>query len=382
MDQYDKKIKIVKEMIAAEIEPLAQEKEIVLDDYMAIPTSKIMSLGVGMESMLTAIHQITGKGLSGYYKVTIPKGTHLAEFTDGSGYLGTALSGTGIDSQARLRPMLINPTMLLVAATLASIDKKLEIIQETQLEMLEFLKQKVKSALRGDLSFLIDIFNNYKHNWNNDKFKTANHIKVLDIRQSAGEMIDFYREQIKTHVGKRMLLHRDRDVNKQLSGIVSEFKEYQLALYLYGFSYFLEVLLQENYDENYLQVIIDRLKDYSFQYKVLYSEVYSHIESYQKTSLQSHLYKGLSAANIMVGETIAKIPVISKGQIDEVLIDTGNKFEKHGDLRISSRMALLIEHQSSSVRPFIENIIMMNELYNNSLSLIFNDESIYLKAVK
>ena len=101
-----------------------------------------------------------------------------------------------------MTPVLCNPTMLLVAATLVNIDKKLDAIQETQQEMLDFIVQKEKSALKGDLDFLMDIYNNYKFNWNSEKYKTANHIKVLDIRQSAGRSIDFYREQIKKRISK------------------------------------------------------------------------------------------------------------------------------------------------------------------------------------
>ena len=97
----------------------------------------------------------------------------------------------------------------------------------------------------------MDIYNNYKHNWNSDRYKTANHIKALDVRQNAGRMIDFYREKIKKHISKKTFLHSDQDVKKQLSKVQDEFKEYQLALYLYGFGYFLEVLLQENFDAAY-----------------------------------------------------------------------------------------------------------------------------------
>jgi len=382
MDQYERKSKIIETMTAMEIQPLSLEKEVDLNYYTKIPISRITALGIGMEPILASIQQITGKGqgLSGYYKVTIPKGTKLAQFKHESAYLGTALNGAGIDSQARLNPISLNPTIFLVAATLANIDQKLESIQEAQLEMLDFLKQKEKSALKGDLIFLMDVYNNYKHNWNSEKYKNANHIKVLDIRQSAGKMIDFYREQIKKHVGKRTLFHSDKDVNNQLREVMSEFEEYQLASYLYGFSYFLEVLLQENFDKNYLQAITTRLEEYAFQYRVLYTEVYSLIERYQKTSVQSYIFSRLSAVNKAAGETIGKIPVISKGQIDENLINSGNKIGKYGDGRAESTMAQLVEHQSSSVRPFIENIIIINELYNKSLSLIFNDESIYLKA--
>jgi hypothetical protein len=53
-----------------------------------------------------------------------------------------------------------------------SIDRKLDSIQETQQEILEFLEQKEKSRLKGNLNVLADVLNNYKYNWNNEKYKT------------------------------------------------------------------------------------------------------------------------------------------------------------------------------------------------------------------
>ena len=82
--------------------------------------------------------------------------------------------------------------------------------------MLDFLAQKEKSALKADLNFLMDIQNNYKYNWNSEKYKAANHAKVLDIRQEAARQIDFYQEQIKKQLGKKALLHSDHDVQKML----------------------------------------------------------------------------------------------------------------------------------------------------------------------
>lgn len=327
MDEIARRNEIVKVMTTTELAPIAVSNEIAIQKGTKIPLSRVTALGTGLQPLASAVQQVVSKGqaVSGYYKVTIPAGTQLAQFKDGSGFLGTALDSSGIAGQARLNPLMCDPTMLFVAAALANIDKKLDAIQETQQEMMAFLSQKEKSALRGNLDFLHDVYNNYKHNWNSEKYKTANHIKALDIRQSASQMIDFYREQIKARVGKQLFLHTDQDVKKQLERVTEDFKEYQLALYLYGFAYFLEVLLQENFDAAYLEAIATKIDELSFQYRELYTEVYSQVEKYSKTSLQSRLFSGLSIANKAAGEAIAKIPVISKSQIDETLIGAGEK---------------------------------------------------------
>ena len=380
MDELTRRNELVKVMTASELALPVVQEELSIQRYSKVPLSRIAALGTGLEPIAAAVQQVVsgGQAVSGYYKVTIPAGTHLASFKDGTGFLGTAMGETGIAGQARLNPLVCDPTMLLVAATLANIDKKLDAIQETQQEMLDFIVQKEKSALKGDLDFLMDIYNNYKFNWNSEKYKTANHIKVLDIRQSAGRSIDFYREQIKKRISKKAFLHSDQDVKKQLAQVQDEFKDYQLAMYLYGFGYFLEILLQENFDAAYLEAISKKMEDMSFQYRELYSMAYEQIEGYTKSSLQAKFVGGLSAMNRVAGEAIAKIPVISKSQIDETLIEAGEKLGAYKERRVTTTMHRLVERQSSCVRPFIDNIDMVNRMYNQPMTLIFNEETLYL----
>lgn len=375
-----RKNELLKAMPATELAPLEVKNEISVQTYSKIPLSRLTALGTGFEPVASAIQQVTshGQATSGFYKVTIPKGTHLAQFKEKSGFLGTAVGEHGIVGQAQLNPLLCDPTTLLAAAALANIDKKLDAIQEVQQEMLDFLAQKEKSALKADLNFLMDIQNNYKYNWNSEKYKAANHAKVLDIRQEAARQIDFYQEQIKKQFGKKTLLHSDHDVQKMLEKVQGEFKEYQLALYVYGFAYFLEVMLQENYEKAYLSAIAKRIDEMSFQYREFYSLAYSQIENLSKSSLQAHLFGGLSAINKGAGTAIAKIPGINKSQIDETLIEAGERIGAYKKHRVQTTMRQLLERQSSCVRPFIDNINAVNRLYNEPVTLIFNHDTLYL----
>lgn len=375
-----RKNELLKAMSATELAPLEVKNEISVQTYSKIPLSRLTALGTGFEPVVSAIQQVTshGQATSGFYKVTIPKGTHLAQFKEKSGFLGTAVGEHGIVGQAQLNPLLCDPTTLLAAAALANIDKKLDAIQEVQQEMLDFLAQKEKSALKADLNFLMDIQNNYKYNWNSEKYKAANHAKVLDIRQEAARQIDFHQEQIKKQLGKKALLHSDHDVQKMLEKVQGEFKEYQLALYIYGFAYFLEVVLQENYEKAYLSAIAKRIDEMAFQYREFYSLAYSQIENLSKSSLQAHLFGGLSAINKGAGTAIAKIPGINKSQIDETLIEAGERIGAYKNRRVQTTMQQLLERQSSCVRPFIDNINAVNRLYNEPVTLIFNHDTLYL----
>ena len=349
--------------------------------YTKIPLSRLAALGTAFEPIASAV-QTVFKGsdtVSGLYKVTIPKGTHLAEFNSGAGYLGTALNANNqIAGQAVLNPLVCNPTMLFMAAALASINKKLDAIQELQKEMMEFLEQKEKAELRGNLVFLGDLFNNYKYNWNNDMYKSSSHIKVLDIRQTAEQKVLFLRDQISSKIKKKSFFHSDKDAKKKVDKIKSSFEDYQIALYTHAFSSFMDVMLIGNYDPDYLDGIKQKIEEYAWQYRELYTECYNQLEKYSSSSIQSALLKSLKVASNSTGKAIAKVPLINKGPVDEALLAAGDKLDEFNTQRVFSQMKKMAEHQSSCVRPFVENIEMTNRLYNHPLTMVFDQDAVYL----
>ena len=268
--------------------------------------------------------------------------------------------------------------MILIAAALANINKKLDAIQELQQEMMDFLVQKEKAELRGSLIFLSDVLKDYKLNWNNDMYKNSNHVKVLDIRQAAEQKILFYRDQISSKLKKESFIHSDKDAEKQIAAIQSAFKEYQLALYMHAFSSFLDVMLVGNFASDYLNGVKKRIEEYSWQYRELYTKCYDQLEDYYGSSVQSILLKGLKKASKATGEAIAKIPVLSKGPVDEALIDAGGKLDRIGTKRNVQHMQKLVDYQSSFVSPFVENIETVERFYNNPIRLVFNKDTLYL----
>lgn len=218
---------------------------------------------------------IGGAGGSGIYYVNTG-GKTMFQMKSTGNFIGSLQSPTGMvgGGQAQMTPLACDPTMLFMAAALANIEKKLDAIQAMQREMMDFLIQKEKADLKGNLNFLFDVFNNYKYNWNNAMYKNSNHIKVLDIRQEAEKKIAFYREQIIAKVNKKSFIHSDQKVSKQLQAVQNQFKDYQLALYLLGFSSFLEVMLLENHDADFLSGISAKLDTYSLKYRELYTKCY------------------------------------------------------------------------------------------------------------
>jgi hypothetical protein len=363
--------------------PMIEEENLFeVSNYKKMPLSEISNYGVAFEPLTSAFQNIVNGGSqSGLYRVTIPNGGKLAKFKDGSGNMGAVLKANGAvgGGQARLNPILCNPTMLFMAAALSNIDQKLDEIQEMQQEIIDFMFQKEKSELRGDINFLNDILNNYKFNWDNEKYKSNNHIKVLDIKQSSERKIDFYKEQIRYYIKKKAFFHSDQEVNIKIKKMKENFKEYQLALYVYSFSCFLEVMLLENFDSKYLKGIVNKIENYSIEYKAFFIKNYNQLEGYHRSSIQTNLLKGVAGASKVAGEAIAKVPIISDSQLDENLIESGDKIGKFAKKRTEETMDKFVDKQSIHIKPFIDNIEQINLLYNNPIEMLFDHDNIYLE---
>jgi hypothetical protein len=381
MEENDRKQGIQRAFANVEfhLAPLTKD-EVSIKRYTQLPLDELAARGTAFEPLVTALQKaFSGKdGTSGLYRVNT-KGGQLFEFKNGSGFTGGIKTAEGAvgGGQAILNPVAFNPTMMFMAIALYSVDCKLDSIHEAQQEMIEFLELKERSELKGNLNYLTDVLNNYKYNWTNEQYKKANHLKVLDIKQDSEQKILFYREQIEKTSKKQLLLHGDKDVKTKLGKIQSDFEGYQLALYLFSFSSFLEVMLLENYESAYLDATARKIEDYALRYRELYTGCYNLIEGDLQSSLQSHLLKGLASASKAVGGATSNIPGVGKTQIDETLIKTGGRLEAFRSKRTDRTMEQFINHQSSAIRPFVDNIDNINALYNQPIELLFDEDNCY-----
>lgn len=368
-------------MSAVELHPALVNETPNLTTHTKFPISKLASYGVAFEPLMSAFRFVTsgGKATGGLYKVTVPSGGELFRFKDGSGFTAGVKTSTGAvgGGQARLNPLVIDPTLLFMAAALSNIDQKLNAIQENQKEMLDFLKQKERSEIRGDLNFLESTLSSYRYNWNSEQFKNSSYIKVLDIKQTAERKIDFFREQIAAKLTKKHFLHDDQAVKKQIEKLQSDLGDYQLSLYLFAFTSYLDVMFLENFDAIYLSGVISRIEEYAFNYRDLYTRAFDEIESTANSSLQSFFLKTVAKANRSVGTTMAKVPVINKTRLHKKLISSGEKVDDFSSRRVDEFMIQLLDKQSSNVRPFIDNLAVINKLYNEDNELMFDEKNVY-----
>ena len=374
---------ILQAMMNVEVPSVMAEPDLKMRNATRIPLSDLSALGVAFQPLSAAIQTaVTGSGGSGIYFVNT-MGKQMFHAGGSTEYIGALKSSTGAvgGGQARMTALACDPTMLFMAAALINIEKKLDTIQQTQEEILQFLEEKGRATLQGNLNVLGDVARNFKYNWKNEKYKTNKHIIVQQIKNEAEASIILYREQIGKRLYKRSLIHSDLEVRSTLKKLQAQFQDYQLALYLFAYSAFLEVMLLGNFSEGYLNNVEQSITDYSYQYRTLYTKCYDLMKDYSKSSVQAGILSGLSAASKFMGNAIAKVPVISKSQLDENLIEAGSLLGTQGEQRAVVALSGLIQTRANVTVPFVENIRVINNLYNKPVQYRIDGDSIYVQQV-
>lgn len=277
----------------------------------------------------------------------------------------------------------VNPAVLMVAVAFMEVNRKLDAIQTTQKEMFEYLKNKDKAQLRGNLETLSEIFSNYQFNWDNQKYKTNKHILVQDIRNDAESDIIQCRAQVRKALEKVKefsMIHSD--VRESVELVQEEFEEYRLAVYLFAFASFLEVMLLENYNSDYLDATIAKIDKYSNEYRFLYTDVYDTIEEYAGKVLGDKALAGLAGGIGLLGKGIEKIAMIGDHvEVDEKLIATKDKMLASIERKKKTMMREFSEVCSSDIRPFADNIKCLDALYNTPCQITADDKNLYLDFV-
>ena len=391
---------LAKQAMEIEFKPIDTDIALKKQKATRIPFEGVAALGVGLLPMGDSLRTVT-------QAVTIPNNgllqafdkfgnlvdiQTLSRFNDGTGMMGSRIHPVNGFEQIRFQEagsqvvdvatqLPYDPTTLLVAAALMEINKKLDAIQETQQEMFEYIRQKDKAALRGNLETLASILDDYAFNWNNETYKTNKHIQVQEIRQQAEQTIIQHRVQIMGHLEEKGFLHFDKDVNQRMAKLVDGLGEYRLSLHLYAFSSFLEVMLLENFDAGYLESVASRIEERSLAYRDMYSRCYDALDGLAKTSLETLATKGIAKAGSALGGALSKTPIGRHTPIDTGLQDASKFLSASREAGLNTMMGQLHELKMSDVRPFVDNIRKVNELYNRPTELYLDEDAVYVLTV-
>jgi len=378
MNQKGLRKKMSNELMEVHLLPTITENSLKEVEYKKYPIENISALGVATQPIVAAMQSLGGQnGTSGIYRVNT-KGLEM--FESQGGFIGALKTSEGTvgGGQAVMTKLNCDPTMMFLSMALMTVEKKLDDIKDLQKEMLDFVKAKEKANLRGNMNALIDILNNYKYNCDNEKYKNNKHILVQDIKRNAEQSILLYRDLIQTMLVKKEVIHSDQEINLKIKRADENFKEYQISLYLYSFSSFLEVMLLENFDKNYISSVKGKIEEYLFNYKELYTNCYNEIEGYTKKSIQSIFTKGIAGVSKGTGKVVSKIPLVSKSNVDEFFIESSEKINKFNDKRNDKSIKRLTTNSMKGTNPFIDSLNQINIIYNEPIEVLIDNKNIYL----
>ncbi|NLA69441.1 MAG: hypothetical protein GX852_00150, partial [Clostridiales bacterium] len=345
-----------------------------------LPINQLTSLGVAIKPLASAIQStITGPGGSGFYYVNT-SGKKMFAAKDGSGFIGSlqnSVSGTVGGGQARMTTIPCDPTMIFAAAALMQIEKKLDDIQETQLNIIEFLEEDKKSKLTANLNFLSEEIGKYKLNYNDTVYINATLTTAKIISRDGSADIDFYSNRIEKALNNKKFFSRDSEIKKKLAEVQLNFKYYQMALYVYAFATFLQTMLQKNFKSDNLNLIADTIRKKALLYRDLYTKCYARLEDLSGSSIESLLVGGMADANTKAGNVFSKIPALEKINLDDGFLAIGNKLQEITDEKTDKVLNGLLSCKNPFVSPFLESLENVDILYNKPKDIYFDAENIY-----
>ena len=357
----------------------------ILDSAIKIPFGEIASFGMLIDSILKSSRS-ANMVAEGIYKVVLPQGAKALKTLKNGKIVGAfAKMNNGGSKPAELIPVdgieiaaSKNPELFAVAVVLFEINRKFDLIQQTQQEMFEYLRQKDEAKRRGNLEILVDILENYHFNIDNDTYKINKHILVQDIRKDAEQDIIFLKEQIVSLFKDKELINLDAATEKRALKILSLLKDYQIAVYLFSFSSFLEALLLENYNKEYLNAVAKKIDDRSIEYRKIYTTAYNQLEGQGRGTLEQQLLGIFSGAGSYLGKAIEKTPVGDTTPIDEALIGMSKNLDRIKKSQIHVLMENMPNAKAVDVKPFVEGIVNVNKLFNKKAEILTDGEAIYL----
>lgn len=394
MESDDRKTQIIKAATSMEFYPAEITNPTELRGYKRIPMTEVSGLGAMFSEMIPQLRTVTSSSVintKGLYRCTFPAGVsgQLAQFKDGSGYLGTIMND-GIVGQARWKPVNsvssvstmtvpVSPVSMFMAATLIEVNHKLDGIQKLGEEILSYQKEKDRFEMEANLDALTDTYNKFKYNLKDENWIKLKYNDVQTIKRNTAAQIKHLRSQIEKSMDKHDLVHSYQQTDQMSRKVQTDFQQYRMGIFMYSFATFLEVLLQGNFAKEYLDAICKDINDLATQYRMFYTDCYNKLEHSSKTTIESKLLKRLAKASDNAGRAIRNFSVVEKVPVDEMLIDAGKSMDKFGKKKTDDTLEKFAENMQSGAKQFVDGITEIGRLYNSPMDVLVDKNFIYLK---
>lgn len=384
---------------AGEQFPVVRASEIDLTRYRKLPLTGVTALGaafsripeaartltttVSLSSAEPLFRQINPKNIVGYTRDygMGTSGNIIAPNAQGRPVIagrmryqrveGLPLSGTTTSV------MPFDPMTLAVAAALMSISQQLDDLQQKAEAILQFLKAEKQSRQRGNLNTLTEMMETYKQEGASEKLFNRYISTVTEIKRESFQDIDFYQNRVNDALLKQQAIHGTGKAHELLGNVMAEFREYQLACYLYGYSTLMETLLTDEFGAGTLNAAAARMSLCSARYNELFAKCHEQLESYQSSALQNRLMGDLGSLTRAMGEKLASVPVLSKGTVDEAMIAAGDALAKRSRDNTTDSLKQFAQMEDSRIVPFIESIQALETMVTCENGLLTDGENLY-----
>lgn len=361
---------------------------------MSVPIAELSTLGAGVASLVPAFNTVTTTttlttdGLFTIANKVAGDTLKMAKNGNAWGAMKTATGGSKMAQLAEAGPLTatsqavsaINPTTMMMAVALYSIEKQLGEIAETQKQILSFLEIKDEAGIEGDLETLSELINNYKHNWDNEIYVRNSHKMVMDIKRTARSNMLASQKRVAELVASKKLVVGQGQVKSTLSEMEKRFKYYQLALYTYSLASMMEIMLGGNYKEEYITGIKDEIIKLSGNYRELFEKSSLYLEKLGRSAVEANVLKGIGTAGKAVGKFIGSIPLVKEGPVDEFLQDGGANLKKNAIGMEKQAVHQFAALNNSGTHIFVNKMEDMIQIYNHTERICFDDKQIYLVA--
>ena len=396
----DESRRLVAERIAAtEIHLAPTDLQADVSGAIRLPLSRIPELGIAFASLPEMFRTVTtAVNVPTLLQATDKFGnlldpSMLQSFNDGSGLMGSfrdAAKGFGQtrfhvvegDIATSVTQVPYDPTTLFMAAAIAQVNQKLDSIQESVDEMFEYMRQRDKANMRGNLKTLAGILNGYGLNYGNATYMANAHMKVIDIKQASEQDMEMFISQAQAGLRKKGLVEVRDGVSRRLDKVLDYLKDCQLATYIRSFSLFLEPMLAENFESAKLADAAERIEADSLAYRELYTECYDALEASTVGAIDAAMLGGIASAGKVIGRAIAATPVGKRTSIDEALEGAGDGIGRFNDRQSEKLMAKLLQAKTPDVAPFRQSVMEIDALHNRPTQIAVDTENIYILPVK
>lgn len=353
------------------------------DEFQKIPISELSTLGMIGSDFIAQIKQIKSKvNVEGIYQVSIPKGCHLANFTDSKDKIGMVMnSDNHLVGQAHLKELQnvgipFNASMAFATVMLYNIDHKLDSIQKTQEEMISTINTKEHGDVKGNIRFLYDIVSDLKLYYSDETHKKEYRLKVQDIIQDAYKDMEKYKERLLKP--KKKGIHFDVDVNKEVKRMMDDLTYYRYSVFMFCYAHYVELLLKDNLNDQMIEHELNRIQNMQTEYEDVYEKVYAYIKESKTSAIEHKGVELLGQVSVNVGYTLNKVPVLDKVPVDEALVKIGENTKKKANERLNNSMNRIDACKSFNVNDFVQQYEKMKECLEPA-NICFDNENVYIE---